>query len=45
MKKYLLLRDNKESGPWTIEELKDRELRPMDLVWLENYSTAWAYVT
>jgi hypothetical protein len=45
MKKYLLLRDNKESGPWTIEELKDRELRPLDLVWKENFSTAWAYVT
>ena len=25
-----------------IEELKEREIRPMDLDWLENYSTAWA---
>lgn len=43
MNKYLLLRDNKESGPYTIEELITKGLKPYDLVWLEGKSAAWRY--
>jgi len=43
MIKYLLLRDNKESGPYTFDELKARGLKAYDLVWVENKSAAWRY--
>lgn len=45
MKKYLLLRDNKESGPYLLEEIAEKGLRPLDLIWIEKESTAWEYAT
>jgi len=43
MKTYLLLRNNKESGPYTAEELISKGLKAYDLVWIEGRSTAWRY--
>ena len=43
MNKYLLLRDNKQSGPYSVEELAARGLKAYDLVWLEGKSAAWRY--
>ncbi|HET9276741.1 MAG TPA: hypothetical protein VFN95_01105, partial [Flavitalea sp.] len=43
MNKYLLLRDNKQSGPYTVDELAAHGLKPYDLVWLEGKSAAWRY--
>ncbi len=43
MKKYVLLRDNKQFGPYSLEEIKAAELRSSDLVWEENFSTEWQY--
>jgi len=40
---YLLLRNNKQSGPYSIEELKTMGLKAYDLVWLEGKSAAWRY--
>jgi len=43
MSTYLLLRDNKQSGPYSTEELIAKGLKPYDLVWLEGKSAAWRY--
>jgi hypothetical protein len=43
MTKYLLLRDNKQSGPFTVDDLRVKGLKPYDLVWLEGKSAAWRY--
>lgn len=43
MNKYLLLRDNKQTGPYSAAELADKGLKPYDLVWLEGKSAAWRY--
>lgn len=43
MNKYLLLRDNKQSGPYTIQELITNGMKAYDLVWLEGKSAAWRY--
>ena len=43
MKQYLLLSNNQQSGPHSLDELRSRNLRPLDLVWIENESTAWEY--
>lgn len=43
MATYLLLRDNKQSGPYTFDELKDKGLKAYDLVWIEGKSAAWRY--
>ncbi len=43
MNKYLLLRDNKQSGPYTVPEIVAMGLKPYDLVWLEGKSAAWRY--
>ena len=40
---YLLLRDNKQSGPYSVEELAAHGLKAYDLVWLEGKSAAWRY--
>jgi hypothetical protein len=42
-KVYLLLRDNRQTGPYTIDELKQQHLRPSDMVWEEGSSFAWRY--
>ena len=43
MNKYLLLRNNKQSGPYTVSELVSQGLKAYDLVWLEGKSAAWRY--
>lgn len=43
MKKYLLLRHNRETGPHTIEQLASTGLFPSDLIWIEDESTTWKY--
>jgi len=43
MMMYLLLRDNKQSGPYTVDELKAKGLKAYDLVWVEGRSAAWRY--
>ena len=40
---YLLLRDNKQSGPYSLEDLKIKGLKAYDLVWVEGRSAAWRY--
>jgi hypothetical protein len=43
MSTYLLLRNNKETGPFTMEEIKDMSLKSYDLVWTVGKSAAWRY--
>ncbi len=43
MSSYLLLRNNKESGPFTIEEIKGMSLKTYDLLWVVGKSAAWRY--
>jgi len=43
MKEFLLLRNNKQTGPYTLEELKTMNLKPFDLVWHQNKSFSWKY--
>ncbi len=43
MNKYLLLRDNKQSGPYLVTEIIEKGIKPYDLVWLEGKSAAWRY--
>lgn len=43
MTMYLLLRNNKQSGPYSLEELKNMGMKAYDLVWLEGKSAAWRY--
>ncbi len=43
MASYLLLRDNKETGPYSLNELLDLGLKAYDLVWVQGKSAAWRY--
>lgn len=43
MIQYRLLRNNKESGPYTREELIDMGLKAYDLIWIEGRSAGWRY--
>jgi hypothetical protein len=43
MSTYLLLRNNKESGPFTIEEMKEMSLQSYDLLWVVGKSASWRY--
>src|SRR5699024_1544532 len=43
MASYLLLRNNKESGPFSVGDLVNFGLKPYDLVWIEGKSAAWRY--
>ena len=43
MESYLLLRNNKESGPFTMDDLLKFGLKPYDLVWVKGKSAAWRY--
>lgn len=40
---YLLLRNNKQSGPYSIDELIGQQLKPTDLIWTEGKSQAWLH--
>ncbi|MGN6291999.1 MAG: hypothetical protein ACTHMV_04580 [Chitinophagaceae bacterium] len=43
MVNYLLLRDNKETGPFSLEDLLKMGLKAYDLVWIPGKSAAWRY--
>lgn len=43
MNTYLLLRDNKESGPFNLDDLVNKGLKAYDLIWIEGKSAAWRY--
>ncbi len=43
MSTYLLLRNNKESGPFSIDEIKGMSLKSYDLLWVVGKSAAWRY--
>lgn len=43
MATYRLLRNNKESGPHTLDELRQMGLKAYDLVWIDGKSAAWRY--
>jgi len=43
MTKYLLLRDNKQTGPYDLDELRTKGLKAYDLVWIDGKSAAWRY--
>ena len=43
MKTYLLLRNNRQTGPYTLAEILDEGLKPHDLVWVEGQSASWRY--
>ena len=38
-----MLRSNKQSGPYTLQQLINLGLKPYDLVWVEGKSAAWRY--
>lgn len=40
---YSLLRDNKQSGPYSLDQLKTMGLKAYDLVWVDGKSAAWRY--
>src|SRR3954465_7491038 len=40
---YRILRDNKERGPLSLEELLQLSLKPHDLIWIEGKSAGWRY--
>src|SRR5690242_14790414 len=40
---YILLRDNKESGPYSEDGLKTMGLKPDDLIWVEGQSVYWQH--
>lgn len=43
MSSYRLLRSNKESGPYSLNDLVSLGLKPYDLIWVEGRSAAWRY--
>ena len=42
-KVYLLLRSNRQTGPFDLQELLQQNLKPFDLVWIEGRSFGWKY--
>jgi hypothetical protein len=42
---YLLLRNNKETGPHSLDDLLRLNLKPQDLIWEEGRSAGWRYPT
>ena len=43
MSSYRLLRSNKESGPFTQDELIAMGFKPYDLIWVDGKSAGWRY--
>ena len=43
MSTYLLIRNNKKSGPFLLDQLKEIGFKPYDLIWVEGRSAAWRY--
>lgn len=42
-KVYLLLRNNQQNGPFSLEEIVKFDLKPYDLIWIEGKSSGWYY--
>lgn len=42
-KVYLLLRNNQQTGPHSLDELLQLGLKPFDLIWVEGKSFGWSY--
>src|SRR5687768_6432519 len=42
---YLILRNNKQNGPYTLDEVVQLNLKPHDLIWVEGRSAGWRYPT
>jgi|GEM_PF-4671177 len=40
---YRVLRDNKELGPFSLDEIKKLGLRSSDLIWVDGKSAAWRF--
>lgn len=40
---YRILRNNKELGPFDIDELVSLQIQPTDLIWQDGKSAAWLY--
>lgn len=45
MESFYLLRDNRESGPYTVKELKTKGLFTTDLLWINGESSCWQHPT
>jgi hypothetical protein len=43
MNSYILLRSNKETGPFSLAALQEMGLRPTDLIWIECQSMNWRH--
>ncbi|MBI3718360.1 MAG: DUF4339 domain-containing protein [Sphingobacteriales bacterium] len=43
MATYILLRNNKEEGPYSLNDLISKGLKAYDLVWIEGRSAGWRY--
>ena len=43
MNGYLLLRNNKQTGPYSKEEIIEKGFKPYDLIWAEGKSAGWRY--
>jgi hypothetical protein len=40
---YVLLRQDKQTGPYSLAELIQFDLKPYDLIWIEGRSAGWYY--
>lgn len=40
---YVLLRQDKQTGPYSLQELLQFDLKPYDLIWIEGQSAGWYY--
>jgi hypothetical protein len=45
MKRYILLRNNQESGPYSFKDLQSIGITSSDLIWIEHESTSWCHPT
>jgi hypothetical protein len=43
-KVYLLLRNNVQTGPFTLQQLQNQQISPKDLIWIEGKSNCWRSV-
>ena len=43
MQKFLLLRNNRQTGPYSADDLQQMGLKAYDLIWVDGKSAAWRY--
>jgi hypothetical protein len=43
MKRYLIMRNNEQTGPFTLEQLKFQKIQSNDIVWVQGESDNWTY--